>query len=92
MNLLLLIAIYAIGILSDGLFAYLGLRLLKDRELHLASVNWKIALPVALVAMPVIGICMYLTTLDATLWLNREFGLGITGLADMYGPDGEILR
>ncbi|MCM1140883.1 MAG: hypothetical protein NC453_20120 [Muribaculum sp.] len=92
MNLLSLSIIYAIGIIGYCGFTYLGWRMWLNRTIWLDSVNWKITVPIGLIALPILFVCMYMTSLDALLWANREMSLNIACLADMYGPANEILR
>lgn len=92
MNLLSLFIIYALGIIGYCGFTYMGWLMWLNRSMCLDAINWKLAIPVGLITLPIILICMYLTSLDALLWINRELSLGIPCFADMYGPANEILR
>ncbi len=42
--------------------------------------------------MPFIAAFATFVIQDSMLWLNRELRLGLTFLADWYGPNMEILR
>lgn len=92
MNLLPLFIVYLFGIIGYCVFTYIGWKMWLNRTVWFDSINWKFAVPVGLITTPIVLVCMYLTSLDALLLINRELSLGISCLADMYGPANEILR
>lgn len=92
MNLLPLFVIYAIGIIGYCGFTYIGWEMWLNRTVWFDTINWKFAVPVGLITLPIVLVCMYLTSLDALLCINRELSLDIPCLAEMYGASNEILR
>ena len=92
MNILPLLIIYAIGIIGFCLSIYIGWSMLLRHSFSLGRINWKIAVLLGCVTLPILLPCMYLTALDTLLWVNRELSLNISCFADMYGPANEILR
>lgn len=94
-----LLTIYAIGLVGYCFFTHLGFSMGKNR-LHLIEsikqqqheflLKFAAALPVLPLFLPV-AFCMYITTLDTLLWLNRV-SLNLPFLADLYGPNMEILK
>ena len=61
-------------------------------EIPLPSFTQFLKVVSIIIMMPFIGACAAIVIQDSMLWLNREFGLGLTFFTSWYGPNMEILR
>lgn len=61
-------------------------------ELSLISIAQLLKVTSIIIMMPFIAAFATFVIQDSMFWLNRELRLGLTFLADWYGPNMEILR